>query len=117
MTLRARLCGLLQPLSLAALSFALGGASAAFAQAGPEFTIPTQSAGARDITVGPDGNVWFTETTANKIGRLTPAGTITEFTLPTTGTQPWSIVSGSPSQLWTIIASGEAKSSMAMFVV
>ena len=31
------------------------------------------------ITLGPDGNIWFTEQQANKIGRITPSGTITEF--------------------------------------
>jgi virginiamycin B lyase len=31
------------------------------------------------ITKGPDGNVWFTEDQANRIGRITPDGTITEF--------------------------------------
>jgi streptogramin lyase len=31
------------------------------------------------ITAGPDGNVWFTEQGARMIGRITPAGTITEF--------------------------------------
>ena len=30
----------------------------------------------------PDGNVWFTQRTANKIGRITPSGAITEFPLP-----------------------------------
>ena len=28
----------------------------------------------------PDGNLWFTEEDGNKIGRITPAGTIAEFT-------------------------------------
>jgi len=30
------------------------------------------------IASGPDGNLWFTEPTG-KIGRLTPAGALTEF--------------------------------------
>src|SRR5262249_52347205 len=36
------------------------------------------------LTAGPDGNVWFTETlypTGEKVGRITPAGQITEFTI------------------------------------
>ena len=32
---------------------------------------------------GPDGALWFTESGANKIGRITTAGVITEFALPT----------------------------------
>jgi streptogramin lyase len=34
------------------------------------------------ITTGPDGNLWFAETAANKIGRMIPAGALTQFPLP-----------------------------------
>jgi streptogramin lyase len=34
------------------------------------------------ITTGPDGNLWFAETGADKIGRMTPAGVVTQFSLP-----------------------------------
>jgi virginiamycin B lyase len=35
------------------------------------------------ITIGPDGNIWYTEPyTNNLIGRLTPDGQITEFAIP-----------------------------------
>jgi streptogramin lyase len=34
------------------------------------------------ITTGPDGNLWVAETAANKIGRMTPAGAVTQFPLP-----------------------------------
>ena len=37
---------------------------------------------------GPDGNLWFTEFAGNKIGRITPAGTITEFAVLTADSQP-----------------------------
>ena len=52
---------------------------------------------------GPDGNVWFTESIGNKIGRITPAGVITEFTIPTRPPTPSgsrrvpTATSGSPS--------------------
>jgi streptogramin lyase len=36
-------------------------------------------AGPRGITAGPDGNIWFAESDANKIGRITPFGQVTEF--------------------------------------
>jgi hypothetical protein len=39
-----------------------------------EFPIPTADSNPVGITRGPDGNLWFTETQANKIGRITPAG-------------------------------------------
>ena len=31
------------------------------------------------ITAGPDGNLWFTESDASRIGRITPAGVASEF--------------------------------------
>lgn len=44
-----------------------------------EFTIPSANASTHVITAGPDGNLWFTEDRAGRIGRITTAGTITEF--------------------------------------
>jgi streptogramin lyase len=40
------------------------------------------------LTTGPDGNIWSTENAGNNIGRITPAGVITEFPLPTTHSGP-----------------------------
>jgi streptogramin lyase len=34
-----------------------------------------------DIALGPDGNLWFTE--PNRIGRITPDGTVTHYAVPT----------------------------------
>jgi streptogramin lyase len=48
-----------------------------------EFTIPTADSVPRYITAGPDGNLWFTEFTANNIARMTTAGVITEFPVST----------------------------------
>ncbi len=44
-----------------------------------EFGGLTGGAGPSAITMGPDGNLWFTEGLSNKIGRMTPAGDVTEF--------------------------------------
>jgi virginiamycin B lyase len=35
------------------------------------------------ITEGPDGSIWFTESSANRIGRITPSGAFNKFQLPT----------------------------------
>jgi virginiamycin B lyase len=47
---------------------------------------PNNGIGQFDLTVGPDGNLWFPEpglyAGPGGIGRITPAGTITEFPLP-----------------------------------
>ncbi len=37
-----------------------------------EFPLPTPSSGAFILTFGPDGNLWFTEALAQKIGRFVP---------------------------------------------
>jgi RHS repeat-associated protein len=52
-----------------------------------------------DITNGAEGDLWFTEFLTNKIGRITPTGTITEFALPT-GSHPAFITKGPEGNLW-----------------
>src|SRR5437016_11545137 len=59
------------------LAVAMGGSAQV-----TEFPIPTSNSGPLGITRGPDGNVWFTENGAKKIGRISMTGTVTEFPLP-----------------------------------
>src|SRR4051812_16309331 len=59
-----------------------------------EFAIPTAKSAPLGITRGADGNVWFTESTTNKIGRITPAGVVTEFPIPTPRGVPIGIAAG-----------------------
>ena len=47
---------------------------------------PMSGALPRGITAGPDGAMWFAESGADQIGRITAAGTITEYPLPSRGT-------------------------------
>jgi streptogramin lyase len=71
------------------LAVGVGGAAATPAVGSiTEFSLPFGSA-PFGITAGPDGNLWFTE--SGKIGRITPSGTITEFSLPafTTHGREW----------------------------
>jgi streptogramin lyase len=42
-----------------------------------EFAVPTDSSHPFGIAAGPDGNLWFTEYSGNKIGRITTAGVVT----------------------------------------
>jgi virginiamycin B lyase len=51
---------------------------------------------------GPDGALWFTEQAGNKIGRITPAGAITEFSIPTPGAAPLFITAGPDGALWFV---------------
>ena len=46
------------------------------------FPLANPDSGLSGITTGPDGNLWFTERWTSKIGRITPAGVITEFAVP-----------------------------------
>jgi virginiamycin B lyase len=46
------------------------------------FTTYSTPGGSADITVGPDGALWFIEEFASKIGRITTGGAITEYLLP-----------------------------------
>ena len=66
-----------------------------------DFAIPTVNSGPLDITIGPDGRVWFTEAAGNKIGRLNPAdGTVTELPLPAATARPSGITTGPDGALW-----------------
>jgi virginiamycin B lyase len=67
-----------------------------------EYPLPVGSAASfySQITAGPDGALWFTETSNNKIGRITTAGVITEFTLPTPQSSPFAITSGPDGAIW-----------------
>jgi streptogramin lyase len=66
-----------------------------------EFTIPTANSQPNGITAGPGGNLWFVELSGNKVGKITPAGVVTEF--PLTGLfnpQPFGIAAGIDGNLW-----------------
>ncbi|MBV8155427.1 MAG: hypothetical protein JOY98_13460, partial [Candidatus Eremiobacteraeota bacterium] len=53
------------------------------------------------ITSGPDGALWFTEANANKIGRITTAGIITnEYSSGPSGSQPDRITAGPDGNVW-----------------
>ena len=65
-----------------------------------EFRVPTPTSQPAGVVAGPDGAVWFTEFTGNKIGRITPSGAITEFPLPTPGSGPAGIAAGPDDNLW-----------------
>jgi streptogramin lyase len=58
------------------------------------------------IATGPDGNLWFTELSGGKIGRVTPAGTVTEPVVLAAGSQPFGIVGGPDGNLWFTEAVG-----------
>ncbi len=67
-----------------------------------QYPLPVGLAGAPwGIAVGPDRNIWFTEVSTGKIGRLDPAsGKVVEYDLPTADSQPQGIVAGPAGALW-----------------
>ena len=71
-----------------------------------EYPLPTFHAVPGRITQGSDGNLWFTETIANKIARITTNGTITEYPVPTANSEPQGIATGPDGALWFTEYSG-----------
>lgn len=53
-----------------------------------------------DITKGNDGALWFTDPGRNVIGRITTAGAITEFAIPTADSGPMGIAAGADGAVW-----------------
>ncbi|SCK31560.1 virginiamycin B lyase [Streptomyces sp. WMMB 714] len=79
--------------------------------------LPAGDEGPYGVTAGPDGAVWFTELTANRIGRLVPAGgghereqpyAVQEFTLPVSGGCPAGITAGPDGGLWFALSGADA---------
>jgi virginiamycin B lyase len=73
-----------------------------------EFTVPTAAAVPFGITTGPDGALWFTEKSANKIGRITTDGAVAEPRVLANGAEPYDIVTGPDDKLWFTEESGNA---------
>lgn len=55
----------------------------------------------QEIVQGPDGNLWFTEFAANKVGRIALCGALlNEFSIPTARSTPQGIAVGPDGNLW-----------------
>jgi streptogramin lyase len=60
------------------------------------------------LTVGPDGNIWFSDPYANQIGNIAPDGTVTEYAVPTPDSFPAGITTGPDGNIWfTELGSGQ----------
>lgn len=72
-----------------------------------EFLVSPDGSQMWDITSGPDGNLWYTRSSfgvpptvgVDRIGRITPAGAVTEFPLQA-GSQPSGITRGPDGNIW-----------------
>jgi streptogramin lyase len=68
-----------------------------------EFTIVPKTSHPVDpttIVAGPDGALWFTEDNGNHIGRITTAGSSTEYAVPTPSAGPNALAAGPDGALW-----------------
>lgn len=80
----------------------------AWAQAVTEFSGGiSPGAGPVSIVSGPDGNLWFTELSGNRIGRITPLGVVDEVTAGITGGFLAGITAGPDGNLWFTEQSGQ----------
>lgn len=101
---------------------------ASAASVGSVTEYPTKTPGGAPGNLGPqgitgrsDGTIWFVEA-ASLIGRITTAGSVTEYPTTAFGAGPWGIVGGPSGELWftqadassigTITAKGVAGSSV-----
>ncbi|MDX6254307.1 MAG: hypothetical protein QOJ11_641, partial [Frankiales bacterium] len=65
------------------------------------FVLPgTTATRANAMAFGPDGKLWFTEGSRNRIGRMTSAGVVTEFAIPTAHSQPFGIAVGPDENMY-----------------
>jgi streptogramin lyase len=58
------------------------------------------------ITTDANGNVWYVELTGNQLDRITPAGVITTFAIPTAGSSSYSLANGPDGNLWFAESNG-----------
>jgi streptogramin lyase len=64
------------------------------------YSIPTTSSEPWSLATGLDGNLWFTESNKDKIGKSTVSGSVTEYALPSGYTEPRAITNGPQGALW-----------------
>lgn len=64
-----------------------------------EYPVPTAGAVPNVLTLGPNGNIWFTEYNAGKVAQAAPGGLVTEY-MPPSSTTLAGIVNGPDGRLW-----------------
>lgn len=74
---------------------------------GGTFTLPPGNGGIFWLTVGPDGNLWFTQSSPAAVGRMTPTGTFTIFPTPTPASLPFGIAAGPDGRMWFVERNGD----------
>jgi virginiamycin B lyase len=54
----------------------------------------------RDVVLGPDNRIWFTDPGDNAIEAITTGGTLSVYPIPTAGSSPWGITVGPDGNMW-----------------
>ena len=73
-----------------------------------ELSPPTSGSGPTGLTAGPDGGLWFAETSADQVARLDPAtGAVTEYAVPTAAAEPTGVAFDSGGWLWFTETTGD----------
>jgi virginiamycin B lyase len=62
--------------------------------------LPTANAAPTGITSAVDGSIWFTEKSANKLGRIDAHGVLTEYAVPTGASAPDQITATPDGNVW-----------------
>ncbi len=66
-----------------------------------EFSLPTPGSGPSTVAIAPDGAIWFTQSSGNRIGRMDPDGSnLVEFELPTPDSGPRVMSLGADGNMW-----------------
>jgi hypothetical protein len=66
-----------------------------------EFPLAPYDDPSSELAAGPDGNVWFTQFNEDRVGRITPGGTITLYTQGITANgSPSGIATGPDGRIW-----------------
>ena len=84
------------------------------------YPLPVPNSSPLGIAAGPDGNVWFTEVSGSRIGRITPSGTITDWSTGSgisANSRPWDITAGPDGNMWFTEESGNRIGKITMAAV
>jgi uncharacterized protein (TIGR03437 family) len=89
----------------------LAAATSLFAQqrSFTEYSLPLEPGVPPDpsaLVTGSDGNVWFTYYQGNRVGKITPAGNVTTFAIPSGPAYPGPITLGPDGNLWFVESLG-----------
>ncbi|HEY1419158.1 MAG TPA: hypothetical protein VGG90_00440 [Candidatus Dormibacteraeota bacterium] len=62
-----------------------------------------------DLTLGPDGNVWFVDVGRSQVGRITPDGHVAQFSVPSPTGGSHTIAAGPDGNVWLTATAGGGK--------